>query len=125
MPFKAILFDKDGTLIDFDGTWGPAAYEVMRALAQGDAHSEAFRSARMQVEHHDHSLVKIVSAIAPSRTTMRGLGLACLLALGAFVLTMLKDPPKSVAFNPSGTIQPNNIKIQTGIPTGDWGSQAS
>src|SRR4029453_15212060 len=31
------LFDKDGTLIDFDATWGPAAYEVMRALARGDA----------------------------------------------------------------------------------------
>jgi len=33
---KAILFDKDGTLIDFDATWGPAAYEVMRTLAQDD-----------------------------------------------------------------------------------------
>ncbi len=34
---KGILFDKDGTLIDFDRTWGPAAYEVMRTLAEGDA----------------------------------------------------------------------------------------
>ena len=50
---------------------------------------------------------------------------ACVLVVGAFVLTMLKDPPKSVAFNPSGTIQPNTIKIQTGIPTGDWGPQAN
>jgi phosphoglycolate phosphatase len=33
---RAILFDKDGTLIDFDRTWGPAAYEVMRTLAGGD-----------------------------------------------------------------------------------------
>ena len=33
---KAILLDKDGTLIDFDATWGPAAYEVMTALAAGD-----------------------------------------------------------------------------------------
>lgn len=33
---KALLFDKDGTLVDFDGTWGPAAYEVMTALARGD-----------------------------------------------------------------------------------------
>jgi phosphoglycolate phosphatase len=32
---QAILLDKDGTLIDFDLTWGPAAYEVMRALAGG------------------------------------------------------------------------------------------
>lgn len=31
-----ILFDKDGTLVDFDGTWGPAAYAVMSSLAEGD-----------------------------------------------------------------------------------------
>ena len=36
MPFDAILFDKDGTLVDFDRTWGPAAYEVMMTLAAGD-----------------------------------------------------------------------------------------
>ena len=39
MTLKAILFDKDGTLIDFDATWGPAAYAVMRELADGDAHA--------------------------------------------------------------------------------------
>jgi phosphoglycolate phosphatase len=36
MPFDAILFDKDGTLVDFDRTWGVAAYEVMMTLAAGD-----------------------------------------------------------------------------------------
>ncbi len=36
MTLKALLFDKDGTLIDFDATWGPAGYEVMRALAGPD-----------------------------------------------------------------------------------------
>jgi phosphoglycolate phosphatase len=40
VALRAILFDKDGTLIDFDATWGPAAYEVMRALAGDD--EEAF-----------------------------------------------------------------------------------
>jgi phosphoglycolate phosphatase len=49
MPFKALLFDKDGTLIDFDATWGPAAYEVMRALSGGDA--EKLR-ALMIVSHY-------------------------------------------------------------------------
>lgn len=34
--FDAILFDKDGTLIDFDATWGPAAFSVMEDLADGD-----------------------------------------------------------------------------------------
>lgn len=36
MPFDAILFDKDGTLVDFDRTWGVAAYQVMRTLSAGD-----------------------------------------------------------------------------------------
>jgi phosphoglycolate phosphatase len=36
MSLKGILFDKDGTLIHFDETWGPAVYEVMREMAEGD-----------------------------------------------------------------------------------------
>ena len=36
MPLKALLFDKDGTLIDFDRTWGQAGYHVMQKLACGD-----------------------------------------------------------------------------------------
>ena len=36
MPLKAILFDKDGTLIDFDKTWGAAGYHVMRTMSDGD-----------------------------------------------------------------------------------------
>lgn len=35
--FDAILFDKDGTLIDFDATWGPAAFAVMENLADGNS----------------------------------------------------------------------------------------
>jgi phosphoglycolate phosphatase-like HAD superfamily hydrolase len=34
-PIRAILFDKDGTLVDFQRTWGPAVHEVMRRLAHG------------------------------------------------------------------------------------------
>ena len=33
---KALLFDKDGTLVHFDRTWGPSAGHVMRMLAGGD-----------------------------------------------------------------------------------------
>jgi phosphoglycolate phosphatase len=33
---RGILFDKDGTLVDFDRTWGPAAHAVMVALSGGD-----------------------------------------------------------------------------------------
>lgn len=33
---RAILFDKDGTLIDFDATWKPVYWETARALTRGD-----------------------------------------------------------------------------------------
>lgn len=46
---KAILLDKDGTLIDFDRTWGPAAYEAMLALSRGD---RARLEAVMEVSHY-------------------------------------------------------------------------
>lgn len=36
LGLKAVLFDKDGTIVDFDRTWGPAAGFVIRTLAQGD-----------------------------------------------------------------------------------------
>lgn len=47
---KAILFDKDGTLIHFDRTWGPAAGAVMRALAGED------RAALRRLEEVSHYL---------------------------------------------------------------------
>lgn len=38
MPrIKAVLFDKDGTLVDFNRTWGPATRAVVTRLAAGDA----------------------------------------------------------------------------------------
>jgi phosphoglycolate phosphatase len=49
MTLRGILFDKDGTLIDFDATWGPAAYEVMRELAGGDA---AKLRTLMEISHY-------------------------------------------------------------------------
>jgi len=36
MTIRAILFDKDGTFVDFDRTWGPAAFRVMERMAKGD-----------------------------------------------------------------------------------------
>jgi phosphoglycolate phosphatase len=36
MTIRAVLFDKDGTLVDFDATWGPAGLAVMRDLAGAD-----------------------------------------------------------------------------------------
>lgn len=36
MTIRAILLDKDGTFVDFDRTWGPAAFRVMQRMAKGD-----------------------------------------------------------------------------------------
>ena len=36
MPIRAILFDKDGTLVDFQRTWGPATHMVLTELSNGD-----------------------------------------------------------------------------------------
>jgi phosphoglycolate phosphatase len=48
VPLQGILLDKDGTLIDFDATWGPAAYEAMLSLSAGD---RAKLEGLMQVSH--------------------------------------------------------------------------
>jgi len=37
MSILGVLFDKDGTLIDFDLTWGPTTHAVIHTLAKGDA----------------------------------------------------------------------------------------
>src|SRR5262245_60161412 len=36
MPIRAILFDKDGTLIDFQRTWGPATHALFCHFSAGD-----------------------------------------------------------------------------------------
>lgn len=36
MTLRAILFDKDGTFVDFNATWAPALESVMREMADGD-----------------------------------------------------------------------------------------
>jgi phosphoglycolate phosphatase len=36
LPLAGILFDKDGTLVDIDLTWGRAGHDVMQRLATGD-----------------------------------------------------------------------------------------
>ncbi len=46
--------------------------------------------------------------------------LAFALATGAFWLTMLKDPPKSVASDPTTSLKIQDIQVKTGIPSGSW-----
>ena len=50
MALRAILFDKDGTLVDFQATWGAATYAVMSRMAFGD---EAKIARLATVNHYD------------------------------------------------------------------------
>ncbi len=75
---------------------------------------------RMRTEAQAQLLLKAASAVTPSRNTLKGLGVACVLAAGAFVLTMVKDPPKSVASDPTApAAKAADIQVPTGIPSGD------
>ena len=40
-PIRGVIFDKDGTLFDFDKTWGPVTGQMIRAETAGDAVKEA------------------------------------------------------------------------------------
>lgn len=52
MTIRALLFDKDGTLVDVDRTWGPAAWDVMTDLAAGNrAHLAALMDCAHYVEN--------------------------------------------------------------------------
>jgi uncharacterized membrane protein len=74
----------------------------------------------MRAEAQGQLLLKAASAVTPSRSTMKGLGVACVLAAGAFVLTMVKNPPKSVASDPTAPIaKAGDVQVPTGIPAGD------
>lgn len=57
MTLRAILFDKDGTLVDFDRTWGPAAYRVMDRMARGD---RAALDRLMAVSHYDAAAMRLL-----------------------------------------------------------------
>lgn len=55
MTVKAVLFDKDGVLVDFDATWCPAAAKVIDTLADG---SEDRRVALADAAEFDLDAVK-------------------------------------------------------------------
>lgn len=50
MPLAGLLFDKDGTLVDLQATWGRATHRVMQRLSGGDAAAVARLAAAM---HYD------------------------------------------------------------------------
>lgn len=54
----AVAFDKDGTLIDLDAAWGPAARHWVETAAEGDAVLEQDLAAELGLLHGTEHLVK-------------------------------------------------------------------
>src|SRR5215207_6234276 len=75
---------------------------------------------RSRDEAQGETLLNIASAVTPLRTMVGGLGIAVLLAAGAFVLTTLKDPPQLVASDPTTPVtKAVDVQVPTGIPALD------
>jgi phosphoglycolate phosphatase len=66
MTIKAILFDKDGTLFDFEGTYGPATAGVIRHLAAGDSGLERLLSDLVEFDLDRETFGKASTVIAGS-----------------------------------------------------------
>ncbi len=80
-------------------------------------------AAQMRAEAMNDAISKGLSAVTPSRRTLRNLGLAFLVATGAFWAVMLQDPPKTVAADPSSSTKafsPLDLKVPLDLPTGDY-----
>jgi hypothetical protein len=63
-----------------------------------------------------------LAVVTPSRRTLRNLGLAFLLAAGAFWTVMLNDPPKTVAADPNASakaVSPLDLPMPLGLPAAD------
>ena len=83
-------------------------------------HAHLPRAERSRDKDPGEVLFDTAPAVTPMGTMVRGLGIAVLLAAGAFVLTMLKDPPQSVAADPTAPVaKAVDIQVPTGIPAGD------
>lgn len=76
MPFDAVLFDKDGTLFDFAGTWNSWSAGVIRSLASGSDALASKLAGAIQFDlqnqcFHPHSIAvagtnaEVTSALLP------------------------------------------------------------
>jgi hypothetical protein len=78
---------------------------------------------RMRSEMMNSLISKGATTVAPSRRALRNFGLAFLVATGAFWTVMLKDPPKTVAADPSTltkAFSPLDLMVSVDLPTGDY-----
>ena len=84
-----------------------------------DYHLHREVAAQMRSEFMRDAVTKGISAVKPSRRSLRTLGLAVLIATGAFWAVMLSNPSKTVAADPSsvtGSFSPLDLKVPSGLP---------
>ena len=85
------------------------------------AHRE--RAARMRSDMINDALGKGLSTVTPSGRTVRNFCLAVLVATGAFWVVMLKDPPTTVAADPSMVekgFSPLDLTVPVDLPTSSY-----
>ena len=85
--FDGVLFDKDGTLIDFQLTWGPAVYAVIHALADGDS---ALMQAQAEALHFSIETRRFLEASPLVAGSTADYGFRWAQALGRTDLAVLK-----------------------------------
>jgi phosphoglycolate phosphatase len=61
-----VLFDKDGTLVDFQQTWGPATHAIIHALAAGDPALMRAQAEALHFSLHDKRFSSTSPVIAGS-----------------------------------------------------------
>jgi phosphoglycolate phosphatase len=88
MPIRAILFDKDGTLVDFQRTWGPATHTVLTRLSKGDS---AMFERLAAVSRYDATERKLLSGSPVVIETTYGYGKLWAEALGVPLTTEFVD----------------------------------
>ncbi len=84
-------------------------------------HSRAV-AAQMRAEMLNDAASRGLAIFTPSRRTLRNLGLAVLVATGAFWTVMLNDPPTTVAADPSTSAKafsPLDLPMPLDLPSAD------
>jgi hypothetical protein len=79
-------------------------------------------AAQIRAEAMNDAFARGLSVVTPTQRTLRNLGLAFLVATGAFWTVMLNDPPKTVAADPSTSAKafsPLDLPIPLDLPAAD------
>ena len=101
MTLAGILFDKDGTLVDFDATWGGAAHAVMQHMSAGDR-------ARLRPPGRSHAFRRRTRRFRPTSPMIAGSTADYGPALGRDPRAPVRAPtcsPKSIGASPMPALE--------------------